>query len=422
MSKLIITGQQKLNGEITVAGNKNAAMPCLPAALLTTEPVTFTNIPDIIDVATMLEIIQQLGAKVDRPTPDTVTITAKNINTYELPDDLVAKLRSSILFMGPLLGRIGEFKMRHPGGCIIGRRPVGTHFNAVADLGGHVITEDEHYHGTFTKQTNTEIFLDEASVTATENILCLAAGTDEETTILGAACEPHIANLAQLLSNMGAQISGAGTNRIHIKGTKQLHGTNHHIRSDQIETATFAIMAAASHGDIIIHQALQEDFHMIGHYLHAMGVDYTFTDPQTLHITPSHLHAPQNVKELQSRPWPGFPTDALSPLIVLATQATGTTLVHEWMFEGRLLFADSLVAMGANIITADPHRIIVNGPTPLRGKALTSPDIRAGIALVIAGLIAEGTTTIDNAQLIFRGYQNLPERLTSLGAKVELIG
>lgn len=419
MSSFTINGGKPLSGEITVAGNKNAIMPCLAASILTPETSTFTNVPDIEDVKTSIQILQDLGAKVERPQADTITVTPGNLSKTELSPELVAKLRSSILYLGPLLGRFGEATMRHPGGCILGRRPVGTHFQAIRDFGGSVITTEGNYQGTFSNRANDTIFLDEASVTATENLMCLAAATPGKTTILGAACEPHVVNLADYLNAMGAHVTGAGTNTITIKGTDKLHGAKHEISSDYIETGTFAILAAATHSHITIHQAQPQDFHMIGTYLKAFGVEFTFHDGHILEVKPSDLHTPEHIKEIQTRPWPGFPTDVLSPLVVLATQAQGATLIHEWMYDGRLLFSDKLITMGADIVTCDPHRIIVKGKTPLRGKHLTSPDIRAGIALVIAGLIATGETIIDHTELIGRGYQNLAPRLQALGADIE---
>jgi len=418
MNQIVINGGKKYHGEVWIAGNKNAVLPCLAASIMTSETSVFHNVPDIEDVKSCIEILVDLGVKVERPDTHTLIINPATLNKFELNPDLVAKLRASILFLGPLLARTKQAVMRHPGGCIIGRRPVGTHFEAIRMLGGSVTTTEENYIANLGSERSSEVFLDEVSVTATENAMCLAAALSGKTIIMGAACEPHIVNLAQYLIAMGAIVNGAGTNRIEIEGTSELHGAEHNIAFDFIETATFAFMAAATQGEVTIHNAMEEDFHMIGVYLKSFGSNFEFVDKNTLLVRPAPLHSPTNIKEIQTRPWPGFPYDAMSPLIVLATQASGTTLFHEWMYEGRLLFTDMLVAMGANIITCDPHRVIVNGTTPLRAKNLASPDIRAGVALVLAGLLADGTTVIDNAHLVRRGYENIANRLDGLGADI----
>jgi UDP-N-acetylglucosamine 1-carboxyvinyltransferase len=422
MSSLKITGGHSLKGTLTIAGNKNAVLKVLPATLLTDEPSTIENVPDIQDVATELAILEDLGAQVERPTPDTVKINPRGVHKSHLNPNLVAKLRASIIFMGPLLARFGEVKLRHPGGCLIGRRPVDVHFQAIRDFGGQVTADKENFIGKFKSRQSHEVFLTEASVTATENLMMLAAKTPGSTVILDAACEPHVANLADMLNSMGARITGAGTNRIEIQGTPTLHGTRHRISPDFMEAGTFAILAAATRSHLIIKNALRQDFHMIFAYLQHFGVNLKFLDDRTLEIKPSSLHTPQDLKEIQARPWPGFPADLMSPLIVLGTQAQGATLFHDWMYESRMFFADKLIAMGARITMCDPHRIVVTGPTPLRGKTLDSPDIRAGIALVIAALIAPDQSLIHHAEIISRGYQNLAQRLKNLGAHIEEIG
>ncbi len=419
MNQITINGGKTLNGEIWVAGNKNAVLPCLAASIMTKETSVFRNVPEIEDVKVCVEILEDLGVKVDRPDAKTLVVNPEGLNKYELNPELVSKLRASILFLGPLLARTKQAVMRHPGGCIIGRRPVGTHFEAIRMLGGEVMTTEDNYEAKLNGEKQSEIFLDEVSVTATENAMCLAAAMGGKTVIMGAACEPHVVNLAEYLIKMGAKIQGAGTNRIEIEGTSELRGGEHTISYDFIEAATFAFMGAVTQGVVTIHNAMADDLHMINTYLKAFGSDFSFVDKNILQVRPAALHAPVNIKEIQTRPWPGFPSDALSPLIVLATQAQGMTLFHEWMYEGRLLFTDMLVAMGANIITCDPHRVIVTGSTPLRSKKLASPDIRAGVALVLAGLIAEGTTVIDNAHLVRRGYENIAARLRDLGAEIE---
>lgn len=419
MTKLIINGNKTLRGEINISGNKNAVLPCLAASLMGNSPSIFSNVPQIEDVKVSIKLLEALGCNITWQNDHTLIVDPTKISTFELDPNLVAKLRASILYLGPLLAKFGSAKMRHPGGCIIGRRPVGTHFDALSQLGAEITVDETNYEANLNHEPVSEIFLDEVSVTATENALCLASSSPRTTRILGAACEPHVVNLAEYLSKMGAKIEGAGTNTITITGTKDLVGCEHEISPDYIETATFAILASSTNSQITINNCRQSDFHMIGVYLKHFGVNFKFVDSKTLVISPGQLKAPESIKEIQTRPWPGFPTDALSPLIVLATQASGSTLFHEWMYDGRLLFTDMLVTMGAKIITCDPHRVIVSGPTKLRGKNLASPDIRAGIALVIAGLIADGTTVIDNAHLIYRGYENITQRLIQLGADIK---
>lgn len=418
MAKFIIQGGKPLKGEIKVSGNKNAILPIMAATLLTSQDCLLTDVPQIGDVQTMGEILKDLGAKIEGLGTDELKINTKNVEKFYLNPQLVAKLRASILLLGPLLARFGKARMRHPGGCVIGRRAVDTHFLALESLGAKTITGEQDYESEVKKFKPGEIFLDEASVTATENALMMASVIPGKTTILNAACEPHVRDLASFLVEMGAKIEGAGSNQIKVNGVEKLSGTSHKIIPDHMEAGTFAMLGAITNSSITIENIRKEDLPMILLYLERMGLKFQIkTDSLT--ILPSKLLAPRG--KVQTRPWPGFPTDLMSPLIVMATQAQGTTLCHDWMYEGRMFFVDKLITMGANITICDPHRVLVSGPTRLKGKQLNSPDIRAGIALVLAALSAEGESVIDNIEMIERGYENIESRLRSLGANIKKV-
>jgi len=415
MAKFIITGGNKLEGDFYISGNKNAALPILAATVLTDETCVIRNVPQITDVATMLALLQDLGKTVEPVGNSEVRITGAATKAV-LDNALVQKLRASILFLGPLLVKTGAATLAPPGGCVIGRRAVGTHFDALTALGAHIIGTEDYYDATLKIPQANEIFLDEVSVTATENAMMCAAAIPGETVIENAACEPHVADLALVLRKMGAQISGAGSNRLVIHGRKTLHGFEHRIAPDYIEVGTMIIASACTRGHIFIHEAEPKHLRPMLMYLERLGVQVKWRDATTLEVLPSNLKA--SSLKIQTRPWPGFPTDLMSPFIVLATQAQGMALCHDWMYESRMFFVDKLIAMGANITQCDPHRVIVIGPTPLRPQKLSSPDIRAGIALVIAALAAEGTSTIDNVELIDRGYEDIVTRLQKLGAEM----
>jgi len=304
-----------------------------------------------------------------------------------------------------------------PGGCVIGRRAVGTHFDALTVLGATILTDGEYYDATVAHPKPAAIFLDEVSVTATENALLLAAAIPGETTIDNAACEPHVSDLAEVLKKMGATVSGAGSNSLAISGKKQLHGFAHRVSPDYIEAGTLMIASLCTQGHLVIRDVRRQHLQMMMIYFERMNMKFRFLDATTIEVLPSDLQC--SSRKFQTRPWPGFPTDLMSPLIVLATQADGMALCHDWMFESRMFFVDKLIAMGANITLCDPHRVLVSGPTQLRGQQLSSPDLRAGAALVIAALAAAGTSRIDNAQLIDRGYADLIPRLKRAGANIE---
>ncbi len=415
MPKLFIQGGQELSGEVKVAGNKNAALPIIGATILTDEKIELKNLPDILDVKRMLKLLELLGKTVTYQGKNHVTITGQLANN-KLPEKYAGKIRASILYLAGLATRTGEVFLYPPGGCVIGRRKVDTHFDMVRDFGGRVDARGSHYHLTLKEKKPADIFLKEVSVTATENALIMAANIPGKSVIRNAACEPHVVDLARVLQKMGAQISGAGTNQIIIEGKERLRGFDHAIVPDHIEAGTFAIAAAATAGHLIIHEAYQDHFHTIGRMLTGMNVDFKFHDSKTLEIYPSKLISKE--KKLQVGLWPNFPTDLMSPAIVLATLSQGSTLCHDWMFESRMFFVDKLNIMGADIIQADPHRVIVNGPAKLYAQHLSSPDIRAGIALVIAAMAAKGESIIDRIEIVDRGYEDIENRLNTIGAKI----
>ncbi|HLJ65913.1 MAG TPA: UDP-N-acetylglucosamine 1-carboxyvinyltransferase [Chloroflexota bacterium] len=418
MSRFVIDGGRPLNGEIEVEANKNAVLPMMAATLLTDDDCVLNNVPRIADVATMSAILDELGAHVEKLDQHTLLINCAGVTSFHPPAALVEKLRASIVLMGPLLSRFGRANMHHPGGDAIGTRSIGTHLHALERLGATFTTGDNLYHGHMQQVAgDRNIFLDEASVTATENAMMLAASQPRCTTIRNAACEPHIVNLAAMLRGMGAEIDGAGSNVIHIRGAGQLRGVTEQVWPDHIEAGTFVALAAAARGTVTICNVIPEHLEMVFVILDRMGVDYTLGD-RSMTVRPSELKA---VSKIQTGIWPGFPTDLASIFIVLATQATGMTLVHDWMYEGRMFFVDRLTQMGASIVLADPHRAVISGPTRLRGREIVGPDIRAGIALVMAALIAEGRSEIEHIELIDRGYERIDQRLTQLGASIERI-
>ncbi len=417
MQTFLIEGGHPLQGEVTISGNKNAALPIIAATVLTDEPCTLNNLPAIRDVEVMLQLLQSLGKTVERKGRNEVRISG-DIDKTTLDEQLAGQLRASILFLGPLLARAGEATLPPPGGCVIGRRGLETHFEALQSLGALFEPLESGFRAEAAeRRRGGTIFLVEPSVTATENALLLAAAIPEKTVIENAACEPHVVDLARVLTKMGASVTGAGTNRIEIRGASPLCGFSHEIVADHIEAATFAIAAACLHSEITIHRAEAVHLRMPAYYWRQMGMAFRFEGERVLHIQPGRLHAPE--RKVQVAPWPGLPTDLLSPMIVLATQCRGTTLCHDWMFESRMYFVDKLISMGANITVCDPHRVLVSGPTLLRGQTLSSPDIRAGIALLIAALAARGRSEIRHAELIDRGYERIDERLRRLGAQIE---
>lgn len=418
MAKFIINGGKPLKGTIKPCGSKNAALAIIAATLLTDQSCTIDNIPEILDVKILLEIVEKLGVKVQKLKPHKYKIQAKNIRTTKLNPKLVQKLRASILLMGPLLARKGKMEMPHPGGCIIGKRPVGIHFQTLEKLGIDIRQDQSSYYTKAKRKLKPAvIFLDEPSVTATENVLMAAAKIPGKTIIKYAACESHVQDLCHFLSKMGVNISGIGTQTIEIIGAEKLSGAEHKIIPDNIEVGTFAAVAAATRSNVVIEDVVISHLDPILNKLKMMNVKFKI-GKDFLHIKPS---AKLKSTRIQTAPWPGFPTDLQAPFCILATQAEGTSLIHDWMYERRLSYIDELIKMGADIILCDPHRALVTGPKKLVGANIGSPDIRAGIALIIAALTAKGKTEIDNIQLIDRGYEDIEKRLRKLGANIKRI-
>lgn len=413
MSKFIVEGGRKLEGKIRLSGNKNSALKLIPAALLADSPTVLTNVPDISDVSVMLDLVSKLGAKVERQDHQ-VTIDPHGLNSFDPDPDLSAKFRASVVLAAPLLVRFGRAVVTPPGGDQIGERLLDTHFSMMQKLGVEIKRKDGRFFLEWKKRKPVDIFLDEPSVTATEMGLMMAASLPEGITIDDAATEPHVTNLAEMISEMGAEITGIGSNVLRIKGGK-LSGVNHKVCPDHIEGGTFAIAAAITGGKVEIEDFDAQKYPMILNYLSYMGVNFKEGN-NSLTVLPSKLVATRG--KFQTRPWPGFPTDLMSPFIVLATQTEGTVVCHDWMYEWRMFFVDDLISMGAKIFIADPHRVIVSGATPLVSDRLFCKDIRAGVSVILAALCAQGRSEIENIEVVARGYEKIDERLRSLGAEI----
>lgn len=419
MAKLAITGGRRLKGKIRVGGNKNSMFGLMSAALLAGSPTRLTNSPRIRDVEVMVNILEALGCKVNYDHGGEVLIDSQGLSSSRPDANLAGRIRGSVVLAAPLLVRFGEVEIPRPSGDSIGERLLDTHISVLSSFGAECNGNHSSYIVRAKKLHAGNIFLEEASVTATEMALIVAATLSGETVIEGAATEPHILDLEEMLISMGAKIEGKGSSIVRVKGAKKLKGVEHKVRPEHIEVGTFAIAAAVTNGDVYIEDALPEDLKMILAYLGKMGVNFEFTGSNTLHIKPSKLVAKQ--RKFHTRPWPGFPTDLMSPFIVLATQTEGTVLCHDWMYEWRIFFVDHLIDMGANIVIADPHRVIITGPKKLHGDVIPSPDIRAGGALVLAALAAEGQSTVEHAEVIERGYENFAQKLASLGADIKKV-
>lgn len=425
MSEYHIEGGFPIKGTIKVSGNKNAALPCIAASILTSEPVTLHNIPDIADTGVMLEILKALGASVKSAGKNSWTIHAKDIKQNDIPPELSKKIRASILFAGPLLARCGKAVMPPPGGDVIGRRRLDTHFLALTELGARV-NIDGRFTFTANKLAGTDLFLDEASVTATENALMAAVLAKGKTIITNAACEPHVQDVCRMLNLMGAKISGVGSNILTIEGVKELKGCEFRIGADFMEIGSFIGLAAATKGSIEIEGVKDCDLRPIKLSFGKLGIHWE-TDGDILRV-PAAQEMQINtdlggmIPKIDDAPWPGFPPDLTSIMTVVATQVKGTVLIHEKMFESRMFFVDKLIGMGARITLCDPHRAVVSGPCLLHGdEELSSPDVRAGMAIVIAALCARGNSIIRNVYQVERGYERLTERLKSLGAQIERV-
>ncbi len=426
MEKFIIEGGHRLSGTVRPGGSKNEALPVLAATLLTDEPVTLRNIPHIRDVEVMIEVIVDLGGEAQWLDENTLRIHAKNVNKVELDAELCRKVRASILFAGSMLGRKGACIMPPPGGDVIGRRRLDSHFLALNALGATIDTDGPVF--AFRAKEGlqgTEIFMDEASVTATENAIMAATAAKGTTIIRNAACEPHVQGLCQMLVKMGARIEGIGTNILRIEGSRGLWGCDHTIGPDYLEVGSLAGLAAVTGSNITIEGVVPDDLRMISLVFERLGVNMKL-EGDKLHVfgdRPLTIRPDMNnaIPKVDDAPWPAFPTDLMSIAITVATQSQGTVLFFEKMFEGRMFFVDSLIAMGAQIVFCDPHRVVVVGKSPLFGATLESPDVRAGMALLIAALCAKGKSTIYNVRQIDRGYERIDEKLNALGAKIERV-
>ena len=425
MSEYLINGGIPLNGTVKASGNKNAALPCIAAALLTDEPVILRNIPEIEDVHVMLEIYTALGGTVESVEPNVYRMHLGNISDSEIPLEQAKKIRASILFAGPLLARTGKVILPPPGGDVIGRRRLDTHFLALTELGAKVKTSDAF---TFSAKSlkGADIFLDEASVTGTENAIMAAVLAKGKTILSNAASEPHVQDLCQMLVSMGAHIEGIGSNVLTITGVAKLSGCDFTIGADFMEVGSFIGLAAATGGDLHIEGTRPQDLRPAKIAFSKLGIFWAHEG--------TIIHVPKNqskevncdlggmIPKIDDAPWPGFPPDLTSIITVVATQVNGTVLIHEKMFESRMFFVDKLITMGARIVLCDPHRAVVSGPAKLHGSELVSPDVRAGMAMLIAALCADGNSVIRNVYQIERGYEHLVARLSALGARIEKKG
>lgn len=414
MPKFIIQGGKSLKGEVTISGSKNAALPILCAAMLTDQKVTLNNVPDIADIHSMIKILESFGAIIEFKD-NTVKIDPSKLKKKTAPNEMVNKMRASILIIGALIPRLGEIKMAFPGGCVLGKRSVDAHTIGFKKLGCEIIDDQKGLHIKCKKLVGSQIILPELSVTATENAIMASVLAEGKTEIRLAAAEPHVQDLCLFLNTMGAKISGIGTNNIEIEGVNKLKGTTYGITGDYLEAGTFAIAAVATQGDVLIKGINPEHLDSFWQKLDEIGAKFElFKD--SVHILPSKKL--QAVKMLRTAVYPSFPTDLQAPFAVLLTQTKGVSKVFETLFEGRLNYLFELEKMGAHIEFLNPHQALVIGPTKLKGIPISSCDIRAGAAMVIAALIANGQTDISNVNYIDRGYENLDLKLRSIGADI----
>ncbi len=425
MDKFVIQGGEPLSGEITVAGNKNAALPILAASLLSEEELILENVPRIRDTEAQVALLESLGVRAIW-APNELRLQATAVSDTAVSEDLSARIRASFLLAGPLLARFGEARMPPPGGDFIGRRRLDPHLDAFRDMGARV--SGERWIEISAPKEGLRacpIFMDEPSVMGTENALMAAALTAGETRISNAACEPHVQDLARLLVAMGAEIDGIGSNVMTVRGRDRLGGARHRVCPDHIEVASFMALAAATRGELRVRDVEPEDLIVIRRQFRRLGLQSmvegrdVFVPPDQTLVIRSDLG--EMIPKIDDGPWPAFPADLTSIALALATQAQGEVLIFEKMFENRMFFVDKLVAMGARITLCDPHRAIVSGPSRLHGERLSSPDIRAGMAMLIAALAAEGTSEINNVREIDRGYERIDDRLRDLGARIERV-
>ena len=419
-----VEGGIPIKGTIRASGNKNAALPCIAAVLLTRDDVILRNMPEIEDTHVMIQILQALGVKAEKIEEHVWKFNSSGLNGNTIPQDMSKKIRASILFAGPLIARSGKAVMLPPGGDVIGRRRLDSHFLALTELGARVTT-DGKFEFTANKLVGADIFLDETSVTATENAVMAAVLAEGKTEITNAASEPHVQDLCNMLNSMGARIGGIGSNILKIEGVKKLSGTDFTIGPDFMEIGSFIGLAAATKGSIKITgvnakdmRPLKISFGKLGIRWDIEGDELTVSAGQEMRV---NTDLGGMIPKIDDSPWPGFPPDLTSIMTVVATQVEGTVLIFEKMFESRMFFVDKLISMGARITLCDPHRAVVTGPSVLHGEHLVSPDVRAGMAMVIAAMAARGESVISNVYQIERGYENLVERLKTLGAHIERV-
>src|SRR6186997_3360131 len=422
MQSFVIQGGRPLWGTVRASGNKNGALPILAATVLASEEVRLSNVPRIRDVETMVELLADLGADVEWTGPNEVRVDASGVGRTDLDAELAREIRASFLLAGPMLARFGRVTVPPPGGDVIGRRRLDTHVHAFAALGADVHI-DGVYELTADGLRGTRMYLDEASVMGTENAIMAAVLAEGETVLGHAACEPHIQDLCRFLVSIGAHIEGIGSNVLHIEGRPHLGGGEYRIGPDHIEVASFVGLAAATGGEIVVTDVEPDDLISIVPAFRKLGVEMEISDASVRVPAGQHLLVEDDfggqIPKIESGIWPAFPADLTSIAVTVATQARGTILIFEKMFESRLFFVDKLVSMGARIILCDPHRVVVTGPATLYGQRMESPDIRAGMAMLIAALCAEGRSSIGNIGQIDRGYERIDERLRGLGAAIE---
>jgi UDP-N-acetylglucosamine 1-carboxyvinyltransferase len=428
MEQFVIEGGHPLKGEIRASGNKNAALPILAACLLTEEPVILHNVPNILDVRAMRKLLESLGASVEEIKPNSWRIQAKDISVKRLDPQLLKQIRASILLAGPMTVRSGDLSMSPPGGDVIGRRRVDTHILALRAMGAEAAYEADKkiFHFSAPKGLKgADILMDEASVTATENAIMAAAMAKGETILRNAASEPHVQELCHFLNTLGAKIEDISSNTLHITGVQNLSGGEFTIGADYLEVVSYIGAAVVTKGSVRIKDASPEHLGMVRLVFNRLGIDWQtegedviVPEDQPLKIKPDLGNA---IPEIKVMPWPSFPTDLMSIAIVIATQCKGSVLFHDWMYPSRMYFTDKLVGMGAQIVLCDPHRVIVQGPSHLVAEYVESPDIRAGMALVLAALAAKGTSKIRNVAQIDRGYEGVHEKLAALGAKIKRV-
>ena len=425
MEAFVIEGGRRLSGTVTASGNKNGALPILAATVLVGEPVTLSNVPRIRDVDTMVELLADIGADVAWTGANEIRVDTAGVAKTDLDPELCGRMRASFLLAGPLLSRFGRVTVPPPGGDVIGRRRLDPHFDAFRALGAEVRVERSFHLSAPDGLHACDFFMDEPSVMATENALMAAALAPGSTVIHNAAAEPHVQDLARVLMQMGARIEGIGSNLMIVHGQEELGGADYAIGPDYIEVGSFIALAACTGGELRIRDVVPDDLRMtrlcferLGCVIEVEGNDVIVPPDQQLRIKSDEGDA---VSKIEDGPWPAFPADLTSIALAMATQADGLVLIHEKMFENRLFFVDKLVSMGARVIVCDPHRAVVSGPSRLHGERMESPDIRAGMAMLIAALFADGRSEIGNIRQIDRGYERIDERLRALGARIERV-